>query len=498
MPLVRQILIAVVLVAVGLGAWYGFGRALLFGGEQATVGGPAGGGTGRPGGGPPGGGFGGRGATLVVTAPVTVDDVGLDVRAVGTATAARAVTVYPQVSGVVEEVLITPGSMVAAGDVLVRLADDDQDVALERARLALETATAALERAERLSRSNNITTVALTDAETAVRRAEIDLRQAEVDLARRTVRAPFAGRVGLTDIVVGDLINSTTAVATLDDMSSVTVPFDVPERATGLVRTGHPITATAEALPGVRFEGEITEVDSRVDGVTRTLRVRATLPNSDERLKPGMAFAVLLNFEAEARPQVPSLAVQWDREGPFVWQVVDGTARRASVDIVDRRSGQVTVVGALREGDAVVVEGLQSLRDGAAVRTGAQPERPADGGRPGGGTGDAGTPVAGAPRSGAPTSAGADDGSRPAARPGAGSAVAGERGPGADGQRRRPDGGPGGPRQGGSRQGGAGPGGAGQGGAGQGGSGQGGSGQAGAAGQAEAARGTAGQGSANP
>jgi len=438
MPLVRQLVVALVLVGLGLGAWYGFGRDLLFGEEQASVGGPGGGPGGRPGG--PGG-FGGRGATLVVTAPVTIDDGGLDVRAVGTATAARAVTVYPQVTGVVEEVLFTPGSMVEAGEELVRLADDDQDVALERARLALETARAALERAQRLSESNNITTVALTDAETAVRRAEIDLRQAEVDLARRTVRAPFAGRVGLTDITIGDLINSSTAVATLDDMSSVTVPFDVPERATGLVEVGHPITATAEALPGARFEGEITEVDSRVDGMTRTLRVRATLPNTQERLKPGMAFAVLLNFAGEARPQVPSLAVQWDREGPFVWQVVDGTAQRTSVDIVDRRAGQVTVVGALAEGDSVVVEGLQSLRDGATVRTGDQPAR-RPGGRPGGEADGSDTPVAGAPRRPAAAS---EDAPVTAARPGAGGAAAGERPPGArgDGQGRRPGGRPG-------------------------------------------------------
>ncbi len=401
---IRQVIISAALIALLAAAWFVFGGAITgedgppagpataergagAGAGAGGSGGPAAGqpGGGRPGGGRPGGGgpggF-GRGPTLVVTAEVTAASTGFEVRAVGTAEAAQAVTLFPEVGGVVEEILLTSGAHVERGDPLVRLASAEAAIALEGARFAHEAAAEALDRAERLAASNNISAVALTDARAAAARTEIDVRAAELDLAKRTVRAPFAGIVGMIDLVPGDLVSSSRAVATLDDLSSASVTFDVPERATGLVEIGQPLTATAEALPGSRFEGAISELDSRVDPVSRTLRVRALLPNDDERLRPGMALVVTLAFPGEATPQVPSLAIQWDRDGPFVWKVVDGAARRAGVDIAARRSGWVAVVGEVEAGDDVVVEGLQRLREGGPVRTAGGDGRPGRDGPP--------------------------------------------------------------------------------------------------------------------
>ncbi|MHA1549608.1 MAG: efflux RND transporter periplasmic adaptor subunit, partial [Alphaproteobacteria bacterium] len=339
-------------------------------GRQAPAPGAAGQQRGRNAAGPRAGGAGGfsRGATLVVAAPVDLDASGFEVRAVGTAEAVQAVTVFPEVSGMVEEIVFASGSVVQRGDPLVRLNSADQAIARDRARLALGTASEALGRAEQLAQSNNITTVALADARAAVRRAEIDVREAELDFANRTIRAPFAGTVGMTDLTPGDLVSSARAIATLDDLSSITVDFTVPERASGLVAVEHELAATAEALPGVKLAGRIFEVDSRVDAVSRSLRVRARLPNSNAALKPGMAITVVLTFKGEPRPQVSSLAIQWDRNGPYVWKIVDGAVRRTDVDIVGRRSGAVAVLGDVAPGELVVVEGLQRLREGGVVQ----------------------------------------------------------------------------------------------------------------------------------
>ena len=278
-----------------------------------------------------GGGSGGRGgAVLVVTAAVGTDETGIDVRAIGTVAAAQEVTLYPQDSGIVTEVAFTPGTKVEKGQTLVRLDDSDQQVALEKAKIALDTAQAALDRAQQLAKSNNITTVALTDARTAQRNAEIGLKAAQNDLAKRTIKAPFAGIIGLTDIAVGDLISSSKAIATLDDMSKVTVSFDVPERASGLVAVGQPVTASTEALAGKVFKGTVSAVDNRVDPVARTLKVEATLPNNASVLKPGMALTVAMSFPGEPHPSVPSLAVQWDRSGAYVWKIADGSAHRTA------------------------------------------------------------------------------------------------------------------------------------------------------------------------
>ncbi len=226
-----------------------------------------------------------------------------------------------------------------------------------------------------LAKSNAVTTVSVTDARNAVTKAEIDLKAAQIDLDKYALKAPFAGLIGLTDVSVGDLVTPQKAIATLDDMATVTVSFSVPERASGLVAIGQTVTATTVALAGKSFSGTISAVDSRVDPETRTLAVEATLPNDARVLKPGMALSVSMSFPGEARPAVPSLAVQWDKSGSYVWTVADGAAHRTGISIVGRRSGLVLVASGVSEGQDVVVEGLQRLREGAQVV-------PAGGGRP--------------------------------------------------------------------------------------------------------------------
>ena len=367
MSVVKQILLSLVVLAIAAGGWLAYDRGTFSSGrEAANAGQPRGGGpTGR--GGPPGGGFGRGGSSLVVTAAVEIDNSGLEISAIGTVVAARAVTLYPQGTGVIVEVAFQPGTEVGKGQVLVRLDDADQQVAVERSRVGLAEVVSARARAERLAQSNNITTVALADAKSAVVKAEIDLKSAEIDLSKRTLAAPFAGTIGLSDVTVGDLVNSSKAIATLDDVSTVTVAFDVPERAIGRIARGQRVRATTDALPDLMFVGTVGAIDSRVDPTARTLRVQARLPNDAKVLRPGMAVDVRIVFAGEPRPVVPSLAVLWDREGSFVWKLEGDSVKRTGVRILGRRSGTVIVAADLAAGDRVIIEGLQSLREGASV-----------------------------------------------------------------------------------------------------------------------------------
>lgn len=387
----RQIGLIAAVFVVAAGAWFAwsggwFGAAAP---EAATAAQQPNGGAGGGGQGPNRGGGQGRAAAAVpvVTAVAGSDDTGLEVRAVGTVAAARAVTIYPQATGVVTEVTFTPGTAVAEGAPLVHLDSADQEVAVERARIALDAAELALQRSEHLAQSNNISSVALADARTAVRTAEIDLQSAERELARRTLTAPFAGVVGLTDVTIGDLVSSQKAITTLDDMTTVTVAFEVPERASGRVAAGQPIAATTDAHAGETFAGEVSAVDSRVDPVARSLKVEARLPNDANTLKPGMALNVTIDFPGVEHPSVPSLAVQWDRDGPYVWKVTGDTVSRAGVQVVARRSGIVVVAGEIATGDEVVVEGLQRMREGVTVSRVGGDAPPGAGGNRGGGDG---------------------------------------------------------------------------------------------------------------
>lgn len=395
MRLPGQILTSLVLAALVGGGWYAYQhRADLFVGKAAQT---AEGGQGKPAGAPGAGGAGGpgrpggagafAGPPLVVAAAVTSDSSGSEVRAIGTLAADKAVTLYPQVTGIVSAVNFKAGASVKAGDVLLTIDDADQQVAVDKAKIALDNAKAARERFEKLVKSSNATNVQLTDAQVAEKQAEIDLKSAALELAKRKIAAPFDGTVGLTDIAVGDLVTSQKSITTLDDLGTLKVSFDVPERVSRLVKAGEPVSATSDAVPGRAIAGIIAAVDSRIDPSARTLKVEAEIPNADGALKPGAAIAVSLAFPGEPAPAVPSLAVQWDRQGPFVWKLDGEVVHRTPVQILTRRSGMVTVAAELDEGDQVIVEGVLRLREGLKV----QPVV-ADGGAPVARAGQPGVP----------------------------------------------------------------------------------------------------------
>ena len=368
MSLFKQALLCLVLVAAVGAGWYLYENPATLGlADESAVEADRRGAPAARGGNRIPGLLGRGGAVNVITQPVETDPGGETVIALGTAKAARSVTVYPQVTGIVTDILFRPGAAVEAGEALLKLEDDEQHVVADKARVTLTQTEATLERSRTLAQSKTISDAALLEAETAAQLAEIEVRSAEIALQRRTVTAPFAGVTGLTDISVGDLVTTSAAITRLDDLSTVRVGFEVPERWAGRIERGHPITATAQGLAGSEFSGEISGIDNRIDETTRTLRLEAELANEGRALRAGMAITVTMSFETDQELAVSSLAVQWDRRGSFVWKVVDEAARRANVAIVRRESGIVIVRGEVKAGDRVVVEGVQRLRDGAMV-----------------------------------------------------------------------------------------------------------------------------------
>ncbi|MEO8667497.1 MAG: efflux RND transporter periplasmic adaptor subunit [Bauldia sp.] len=386
MTAARQIVLSLLVIALAGGGWWLY-RSGSFAGAATVAATPdSSAGQGRR----SGGGM-GAGPVRVVTAPVDINDDGDTVRAIGTLVAAQSVTLFPEVTGAVSEIAFKPGTRVDAGAAIIRLEKADQQVEVERATIARDDAQAALDRAEKLLASKNITAVAVSDARSVLQKAGIDLKIADLALAKRTVSAPFAGVIGLTELSIGDLVTPTRAIANLDDMSTVTVAFDVPENVSAKVAIGQEVTATSTALPDQTFTGKVSAIDNRIDATSRTLKVEAEMPNDANVLKAGMSVIVVLNFPGEARPMVPSLAVQWDRKGSFVWKLDGDEVHRVPVRIIARNSGSVTVAGELQKGQQVVVEGVQRLREGIKVAEagqGAQP--PAEGAATGAGKRPAG------------------------------------------------------------------------------------------------------------
>ncbi len=303
----------------------------------------------------------------VIVAPVAMarDDLVLEV--VGTGRARRSVTLRAETSGKVREMALAPGRGFAEGDVLVRLDDRAQQLALELAETRLVEAERVLARYQRLEGTGAATEATLDERATQAELARIEVEQAREALADRTLRAPFDGVSGLPEVEVGDRVESGDAFASFDDRSTILVEFDLPEAMLARVEAGMSVAATTPAVPGRAFEGEISAIDSRVEAATRTARVRVAIPNDEDLLRPGASFTIRLELGGERYPLVPELAVQFSRQALHVWRVSGGAVERVEVELVRRRAGKVLVDGPLAEGERVVVEGTQRLAPGKAV-----------------------------------------------------------------------------------------------------------------------------------
>lgn len=388
----KQLLVSVVLIAVAFVAWakfypgadtvlarYGIDWFSTASTETDTA-------SRAPGaGGPPSGGRGGFSReALVVTADAGTGTVNDRLTAIGTGQAVRTVSIRPLDSGQIVGIPVGSGAHVAAGDVILRLDSSEEELEVERARLALGDAQRKADRLESLYSQRAVSSVDLDTARSELSAAQVALRAAELALQRRTVTAPIAGSLGILAVNVGDYVTTSTDITTIDDRSEILVEFYVPERFAARMVVGKDVMATAIARPGETFEGEVTAVDNRVDEASRTLRVQARIANDDDLLRAGMSFEVTLRFDGETYPAIDPLAIQWDSTGAYVWRVgPENRAERVDVAIVQRNADRVLVKAVIGQGDAIITEGVQSVRSGAAVRladapsgeTGASPAR---------------------------------------------------------------------------------------------------------------------------
>jgi len=353
----KQLVISAVLLAAAavVFALVSFGPS-FFTGTSATASAPAGPGGRRP-------------APLVVLAPVETATTDSVVKSVGTAQAIERTTLYPETAGRVERIGVASGQRVDRGELIMQLDDHVQQFAVDRARLALADAEDTVARYETLAAQETLSDVELRNAVLLLEKARLDLREAEDALARRAVRAPFSGDIGLIDIGAGDYVTTVTPVTTLDDRSTILVEFRIPERFAHKVRSGLPMTLSTPSLAGLVLDGEVAGTDSRIDAVSRTLTVQGVIANDRDMIRPGMSFEVSLAFAGEPHPSVPAPAVLWDQNGSYVFKAEDDRAMRVPVTIVSRQAGQVLVDGDIAAGDSVVTEGTQAVRTGQRFRT---------------------------------------------------------------------------------------------------------------------------------
>lgn len=370
-------LVVAAAVIVGIGAYFGLrgtaqqndgaggSTAAKSGGSSATGGSTA---RRRAGRGGRRGQRGGRGPALVAVAMVELRTIGNRVAAVGTGRALRSLTLTANVTGIIGEIRFTAGQTVKEGDPLVVLQSEAERIAVRQAEVKLRDAETTLARYQRLAAQNALAKVQLEQARTTVATAKTELEAKQYELKRRTINAPFGGVMGITTLVKGDFLKEGTAIATIDDRSQLVVEFVISERVASQLTLGNPVRLVTPALSGRVFQGKISALDTRVDTASRTLKVHAAVPNPDGRLISGMTFSVSLRIEGRKLPSMPGLAIQWDRNGAFVWRVgKESKAERVGVTIRRRENNMVSVEGKIEPGDQVVIEGHDNVRPGAAV-----------------------------------------------------------------------------------------------------------------------------------
>lgn len=313
---------------------------------------------------------GGRNSAILVATEAVVQGVVNDrLNAIGTGDAIRSVAVTPQAAGTIREILIKSGDRVKAGQVLAKLDSEEQVIARGQADVAVR---AAVEKSNLYHNiQSSVSRMDVFDSEIAEQGARLQLQAAELNLARRNIVAPIDGIVGIVPVNIGDNVTTTTPIVTLDDRSEILVDFWVPERFANTVAVGQPVEAMSVAKPGQMFSGVIEAVDNRIDAASRTLRLRARIDNSSDELRAGMSFSVSMKFPGDKYPAVDPQSVQWDAQGSFVWQVTDDKSHKVRVSVVQRNPDFILVNGDLKDGDKIVTQGLQRVREGGAVRVSA-------------------------------------------------------------------------------------------------------------------------------
>lgn len=323
--------------------------------------------------GPPGAGAaaGGRPAgaapVTIVSAEVASERVTRELKALGTAIANESIDVTSKTSNIVSAVHFRDGETVRSGQVLIELDSAQARADLAEASAALTESTSQYQRARDLLSTRVLSQSQYEQLEATMKANQARVDAAQARLADTVIRAPFSGRVGLRRVSIGSLVSPGTVITTLDDTSVMKVDFTVPENLLGNLRAGLELAARTAAHPDRELRGKVLTIDSRIDPVTRSVTVRALVPNPESLLRPGMFVNVTLARDDYDAIVIPEQALVPEQSRQYVYVVQDGIVARREVRIGRREPGKVEIVAGLAQGERIVVEGTQKVRDGGAV-----------------------------------------------------------------------------------------------------------------------------------
>jgi membrane fusion protein (multidrug efflux system) len=297
--------------------------------------------------------------------------------AIGTIAPVQGVTVSADLPGTVDRVAFDSGAAVVEGDVLVELDTRQEQAQLAAAEAERDLARLNFARMEGLVADGAIARAEYDRASAEQKQTEARVGEIRATIARKTIRAPFAGILGIRQVNLGQYLSPGNPVAALQSLHPIYVNFSVPQQETPNMRLGRTVRVTVGDAAGGEFVGRITAVDSIVNEATRNVQVQATLPNREGSLRPGMFVQAEVVLAANrSMTTVPVSSISYAPYGDSVFVVsdlkdADGRTyrgvRQQFVKLGGSRGDQVAVVSGVKPGDEVVTSGVFKLRNGAAV-----------------------------------------------------------------------------------------------------------------------------------
>ncbi len=298
--------------------------------------------------------------------------------AVGSLRAVRGAELSLEVPGVVETISFQSGDEVKAGQVLLTLRKEDEEARLQSLEATAALAQITYDRDVKQLKAQAISQAIVDNDEANLRNARAQVAVQKAILDKKTLRAPFDGKLGLRQVDLGQFLSAGTEIATLQSLDPIFVDFLLPQQAVAQISVGEKVRAKVDAFPGRTFEGKITAINPKIDTGSRNIQVRATLTNADQKLLPGMFATVELDTGAAQRlVTLPQTAVAYNPYGSLVYIVdekgnaADGkpqlTARQVFVTTGATRGDQVAILKGVSEGDTVVTSGQIKLRNGVPV-----------------------------------------------------------------------------------------------------------------------------------
>lgn len=298
---------------------------------------------------------------------------------VGTVMAVQGTVVSTEAEGIVRDIAFEAGSLVKAGDLLVRLDVDVEQARLQAAEADAEWARVSFARAKKLIGPQVITQADFDAAENTWKQARARVDNLRAVIAKKTVRAPFSGKLGIRRISVGQFLEKGSPVVSLHSLDPVYVDYSLPQQRLGDLKDGLKVTVSADAFKGQSFAGQITAINPEIDAATRNVRVQATLANPQGQLRPGM-FVTVDTFldRSEKVLLIPAAAVMHAPFGNSVFIIEEGKAegpdgakplvvRQQFVRLGQRRGDFVTATEGVKIGEKIVATGTFKLRPGMPV-----------------------------------------------------------------------------------------------------------------------------------